>query len=275
MSQTVDAEAFNRFEAAGWDSRAEPYDRFLAKVTERVIEPLLDAAGVGSGMRVLDVGTGPGHAAAAAATRGATVVGVDVAPRMVAYAQNRHPGIEFRQGDAENLPFEDGALDALTANFVVLHLGRPERGITEFSRCLRRGGRLAFTVWDLPKNSPLQGVFVEAVQRLGVKPPPDLPAGPPIYTFAREESVREVLEPAGFDEVTVQQITFTHLISSLDELWQGMLDSGVRFPPTVFSQPPDVQRQIREEVDRLAGRYASGEGLEMPVSVVLTSARKV
>jgi len=119
-------------EAAGWEGRA-----------------------VGPGARVLDVATGPGYVAARAAARGAAAVGVDIAAAMVSLAARRHPELEFRQGDAEALPFADASFDAVLGNFVMLHLGRPEQAAAEFARVLAPGGRLALTVWDLPQRSRL------------------------------------------------------------------------------------------------------------------------
>jgi ubiquinone/menaquinone biosynthesis C-methylase UbiE len=106
---SIDAEAFNPFEAAGWEQVAHGYDRFFAPVALRVADALLDAADVRRGTTVLDVASGPGYVAAAAAGRGASVIGIDVASRMVDLASSMHPQIEFRRGDAERLPFDDAS----------------------------------------------------------------------------------------------------------------------------------------------------------------------
>jgi hypothetical protein len=71
----VDPDAFKAFEAAGWEKRAEDYDRFFRPLTSRMVEPLLDAASVTSGTHVLEIATGPGYVAGEAAARGAKVVG--------------------------------------------------------------------------------------------------------------------------------------------------------------------------------------------------------
>ena len=112
----VDPEAFDAFEAAGWEEKAAAYERFFGVITGRLVEPLLDAASVGVGTRVLDVATGPGWVAAQAAERGASVVGVDVAEAMIARARSAHPGLEFRWADAHELPFADGSFDAVLGN---------------------------------------------------------------------------------------------------------------------------------------------------------------
>jgi hypothetical protein len=87
----IDADAFNAFEAAGWEGRVDAYDRFFTAITARLFDPLLDAAGVAPGTRLLDVATGPGHMPARAAERGAVPLGVDVAEAMVGRADELYP----------------------------------------------------------------------------------------------------------------------------------------------------------------------------------------
>src|SRR4051794_16341086 len=82
----VDADAFNAFEAAGWEQQVSGYEDFFEPITTRLVGPLLDAAEVDRGTRVLDVASGPGHVAAAAAERGAFVIGVDIAEGMLSLA---------------------------------------------------------------------------------------------------------------------------------------------------------------------------------------------
>ena len=104
---------------------------------------LLDDASVRGGTRVLDIASGPGFVAAMAAERGALVVGVDIAEAMVALARRLHPQLDFRRGNAEALPFGDESFDAVVANLLMLHLGRPERACTDFVRVLSRPRRPA------------------------------------------------------------------------------------------------------------------------------------
>ena len=176
--ETSGQDAFNRFEAEGWERRADGYHVLADGLTTRVIEPLLDAAGVDSGTRVLDVATGPGYAAEAARLRGADVVGVDVAGAMVTLAQRLHPEIKFRQADAERLPFDAGSFDAVVGNFMILHVGRPEQAAAELTRVLDAGGRAALSTWDAPERTRLLGVLVDALAEVGAQPPADTGAAP-------------------------------------------------------------------------------------------------
>src|ERR671933_2607993 len=116
-SEPEDVNAFRAFEHAGWEEVATQYDDAFTPLTIQASEPLLDAAGVRSGTRVLDVATGPGYVAARAAQRGANATGVDFSAAMVALARRQHPSIEFRVGDAEAIPLPDASFDAVVMNF--------------------------------------------------------------------------------------------------------------------------------------------------------------
>src|SRR5947207_422982 len=140
-------DAFRDFEHAGWQSAAEHYADTFGGLTVQAADPLLDAVGAGPGCRLLDVASGPGFIAEAAAARSAYVVGLDFSPAMVAEAKRRNPAIEFQEGDAERLPFDAASFDAVVMNFGLLHLARPDAAIAEAQRVLRPGGRYAYTVW--------------------------------------------------------------------------------------------------------------------------------
>jgi ubiquinone/menaquinone biosynthesis C-methylase UbiE len=271
---TLDADAFNAFEAAGWQRKAAGYEEFFGPITTRLVEPLLDAAEVGRGARVLDVASGPGYVAAKAAERGASVVGVDIAEAMISLARRLHPELEFHPGNAEALPFPDGSFDAVVGNFVMLHLGRPEQAAAEFARVLAAGGRLALTVWDLPERARFLGVLVEAVAAAGASPPEDIPVGPPIFRFSDDEEFARLLRSQRLEDTEVRTISFTHPESSAHTLWRGLLGGTVRTSALILRQPSEIQRQIRAAFDRIVKQYEVGARLELPVSVKLASARK-
>jgi len=271
---TVDADAFKAFEVAGWEHQAPTYDDFFGQITQRFVDPLLDAAGVGRGSRVLDVATGPGYAAGRAAERGASVVGVDAAPAMVRLARQRHPGIDFRRADIEALPFEDGGFDAAVSNFVVPHLGRHEAAARELVRVLGDGGTLALTTWDMPERMRLLAVFLDAFAEAGATPPDDLPAGPPFFRFAVDDEFKDLLLGAGLDRVEVKTIGFSHDVASADELWNGMLTGTVRTSALFLHQPEPTRTAIRAAFDRLVLAYSrDGGGFALPVSAKLAVGR--
>jgi ubiquinone/menaquinone biosynthesis C-methylase UbiE len=270
----IDADAFNAFEVDGWLRQAPTYGDVIGRLTSRLVDPLLDAADVGPGSRVLDVATGPGYAAARAAERGATVVAVDVAPAMVELARQRHPDIDVRQADAEALPFEDASFDAVVSNFVVPPLGRPERAVRELDRVLDDGGTLALTTWDVPERMRLLGVFLDAFAEAGATPPDDLPVGPPFFRFADDAQFAALLDGSALNDIEVSTIAFGHAASSADELWSGLLNGTVRTSALFFAQPDPARQRIRAAFDRLILGHRRADQLELPVSVKLASGRR-
>ena len=270
----LDPDAFNAFEAAGWEERAEGYDRFFGAITSQMVEPLLDATSIGAGTRVLDVATGPGYVAAQASERGAFAIGVDVAEAMVALARRSHPGIDFRTADVHALPFEDASFDAVVGNFVILHLGLPERAVSEFVRVLAPGGRLGLTAWDLPDRARVIGVFLDAVAEAEAKPPEDIPVGPDFFRFSVDEEFDGLLREQGLENRLVRTISFTHRVSSPDALWEDLLAGTVRTSALILRQPQDLRRRIREAFDRRVEEYQRPDGLELPVSVKLAAGQK-
>jgi SAM-dependent methyltransferase len=267
-------DAFTAFEVAGWDAKAPGYDDFLGQITGRLVERLLDAVAARRGVRLLDVATGPGYAAARAAERGASVVGVDIAEEMVALASRLHPRLDFRVANAEALPFPDDSFDAVVGNFVLLHLARPELAAAEFSRVLVPGGGLALTVWDSPERARLFGVFLDAVAEAQADPPEEVPAGPPFFRFSDEQEFARLLDNQRLEDVKVETITFSHQVSSPDELWSGLLAGTVRTSALIQRQPDEVQEQIRAAFDRVVQRHRVGDLLAVPVAVKLASAKK-
>lgn len=260
-----DPDAFNRFEAQGWEDRAGSY-QFLRGVTARAVASLLDAAAVGRGSRLLDVGCGPGDLAAAAADAGAAAVGIDVAPSMVRRAALTHPSIPFRVGSFEAIPGGPAAFDALVANFVLNHVGRPERALAEAMRVLRPGGRVALSAWDLPRRNRLLGLFTDAIESVGAETPGDVPVGP--VNFRSDVELRALLEGAGFGEVGLGRLMFEMRVPDRETLWAGLLESGVRIPPAITHQPERVRAGIRAAFDELLEVHRRPDGsYAVPVSV--------
>jgi SAM-dependent methyltransferase len=269
---SIDADAFNEFEARGWDEKAAPYLDFWSPITAHAFEPLLDAATVGQGTRLLDVGCGPGELAVAAIAREAIPTGIDIAPAMVDLARERHPDIDFQVASAEELPFDDGSFDAVVANFVLLHLGRPEAAIAEWARVTAPGRRLALSIWDDTSVNRLHGLILDAVNSIDDLVPIDIPEGPP--AFRTDDELDGLLGAAGLTDIRITHLSFAVAFADPTELWTGILRSGVRFPPLVNAQPPEVQGAIRAAFNRLAAVHERDDGsIEVPAAIQLASGR--
>src|SRR5689334_11660591 len=101
MANEIDKDAFRDFERRAHHRLADSYHAYFVPVSEHAAEPLLDAANVAAGMRVLDVACGSGVVSGHAARRHAKVTGVDIAPRMVELARELNPGCTFSEASVD------------------------------------------------------------------------------------------------------------------------------------------------------------------------------
>src|SRR5262250_2097869 len=157
-------DAFSRFEHEGWERVAQKYDSVWSSLTRQFIRYLISDAKVSAGMSVLDVACGPGYVSAAAKQLGAVPTGIDFSEKMVAIAKRMFPEIRFTQGDAQDLPFEDGSFDRALMNFGLLHVSHPEKACAEACRVLKPGGKFGFTVWAGPEQNPGAKIVNEAIE---------------------------------------------------------------------------------------------------------------
>jgi demethylmenaquinone methyltransferase/2-methoxy-6-polyprenyl-1,4-benzoquinol methylase len=165
------------------------------------------AAVVRPGDKVLDACCGTGDLAVAASHAGATVTGLDFSGRMLERARRKSSKVEWIQGDAQQLPFEDASFDAATVGFGVRNLDDLERGLAELRRVLRPGGRVA--ILEITKPSGLLAPFYRLwfdgfVPLLGKVLPGGaaytyLPAS--VRRFPGPDELAGLLRGAGFEDV--------------------------------------------------------------------------
>ena len=155
-----------------------------------VAEQLAESAELRAGWRVLDVATGSGNAAIAAARSGTSVVGVDYVPALLDDARARAAAegldIEFLDGDAEDLPVESASFDAVLSVFGAMFAPDQHQAAAELVRACRSAGTIALASWT---PSSFVGEMFDVVNRY-VAPPPGL-ASPMLW--GDEDHLRELL----------------------------------------------------------------------------------
>lgn len=193
--------------STGWLSVLDTFERGAAVVTAR----LLELGGVGPGSSVLDVGTGVGEPAlAAAVAAGPTgrVVGVDLSPAMVDLARRRSGGtgtVEFLVGDVESLDLPAGGFDVVLGRWSLMFVPDPPAALRSIARVLKPGGVLAASTWGPPETVPMLSLgFRVLAERL------DLPAGRPgepgPFSMSDPDAVARQLAEAGFTDVSITEV---------------------------------------------------------------------
>lgn len=185
---------------------AEVYDTFFvpalfAEWPARVLQ----AADVRAGQRVLDVACGTGVLARAAVewvgARG-TVTGLDLNDGMLAVARQNAPSVNWRQGRAESLPFDDAAFDAVVSQFGIMFFQDRVTAIREMMRVLRPGGHLAIAVWDTLAATPGYAAVVDLLQRLFGDQAADGLRAP--YAMGDKRMLETMLREAGVPHANIE-----------------------------------------------------------------------
>lgn len=216
----------------------------VAKMLTPAAEALVEACGVGPGMRVLDVAAGNGNVAIAAARRGASVVASDLTPELVEKGRARSEAeglsIEWREADAEDLPFGDDEFDVVTSAFGAMFAPRAAHTAGELLRVTKPGGKVGFTSWSKDGHT---GQTL-AIASKYMPPPPEGVDGP--LSWGDEDTARARFEPrASAVEVTRGVVPWRY--DSIDE-WEEWGETNV--PPIVVAKqllPPETFAELRAE----------------------------
>lgn len=236
-------------------------------------DALVEQCGAQPGERLLDVATGSGNVALAAARLGAEVTGLDLTPQLLVEARRRAEEagveVEWLEGDAEALPFEDASFDRVTSCFGVMFAPRHELAARELVRVARPGATVTVTAWT-PEG--VNGQMVKTVSSYLPTPPPE--ALPPML-WGDEDHVRSLF--ADSDAVLSFQrrtVTFTH---DSPESWLEY-NSRILGPTILAKAALEPQGRWGELEAELIGLYqeaneAEDGTLRVQAEYLLTSAR--
>jgi ubiquinone/menaquinone biosynthesis C-methylase UbiE len=237
---------------------AESYDRYMGRYSRRLAPLLADFAGVAQGMRVLDVGCGPGALTEHLAGRvGAEeVAAVDPSESFAQACAARVPGADVRAAGGERLPWPDGEFDAVLSQLVVNFMADPARGVSEMRRVARPGGVAAACVWDHERMEMLRTFWDSALVL-----DPEAPTEARQMRFGTPDELRDLWTEAGFDEVATDSLEVTERYESFDDYWKPFT-AGVGPGGAYCVSLDDAARDaLREECRRRLGDPAGGFSL--------------
>lgn len=234
---------------------------------ERVVDMagrLVERVGIGPGMQVLDVATGSGNAAIAAARNGAEVVGLDLTPALLDDARLRAKDagleVEWIEGDAEDLPFEDGRFDRVLSTFGVMLAPRHEVAAAELVRVCRPGGLIGLC------NPTPEGWAGRFIGLLGKHlPAPPVPAAPPPL-WGTETHLENLFRAAGVDF----ECTRNTMVLGFGSVEDGVAFFEANFGPLALARdrlaPEGRWEALRAEVAGLMRAFnLAGDGLRLPI----------
>ncbi|MEL6645859.1 MAG: class I SAM-dependent methyltransferase [Pseudomonadota bacterium] len=262
-----------------WDEMARPWldaAPDLEASFREIFQALFNASDLQPGETVLDVGCGTGPTlltAAEAVGEQGRVVGIDVAPPLLARASERVPdSVELITGDAGAYPYDPGAFDAIIANFGIMFFDDNDRAFANLRRAVKPGGRLTATVWATPPENPWFSMPRRIVDGMIADVPRPDPTGPGPMRFGDPAGLTTILQNSGWTPSIKTLDLMLHPPGPAEQVAElhmkvtvGMMLKGVEVDePTVD--------QVRAAVVDACKAYQTDDGIQVPAKIHLVEA---
>lgn len=269
-------------QSAGWQveqSASEAYEQYLVPpIFASWADRLTETGEIHEGDRVLDVACGTGIVARCAASEvgsSGAVIGLDINEGMLAVAEetaaNSQPSIEWRQGDATELPFSDEGFDVVYCQQALQFFDDPVAAIGEIHRILAPDGRVALSVWRPLDYQPAYVVLADALeQHIGDEVGEMMRSPFPAWDG---EALRTLVQSAGFDEVSITIEIGSVRYPSIPEFIRREAASSPLAEP-ISAVEREVRDELIHEVEDALHTYSDDEGIVSPMESYVVTADK-
>ncbi len=276
-AQIIDSqrEDWNRV-AGGWDKWDTFFDRTMAFLNHRLVGDVR----LRSGMRVLDLGSGTGYPALLVAQvvgPSGSVVGIDLAERMLAVAERKAAALglrntTFRTGDVTTLPFGDASFDAVTTRFCLMFLPDIPAALREIARVLKPGAWIAAAVWSAPDKNPYLKIPMDTIKQFIELPPPD-PTAPGIFRLAKPGELADMLAGQGFMDVAEQEVIGDVQFQAAEEYFASLMDIAAPIQNLWGKLSQIQQGEAKQRIIDTVGRYRQGSIIALPIAIRMVAGR--
>ncbi len=264
--------------AEAWHGWGATLEAWLGEATER----MLDAAGVTSGARVLDVAAGAGGQTLAAARRaGPTgrVVATDISPTILTYAAKSAAeagltNVETVEADGEALDaLAAGSFDAVISRVGLIYFPDQQQALAGMHRALRDGGRIAAIVYSTPDRNEFFSLPVSIIRDRAQLPPPQ-PGQPGPFSLGGPGVIEAALKTAGFSDVTVEAIPAPLRLPSAAECVRFERESFGALHQMLSGVAEHERPGVWDEIEAALTRFEAADGFVGPCELLVASGRK-
>jgi SAM-dependent methyltransferase len=249
--------------AAAWHKWFHIIEDGAQALSDRMVE----LAAIGPGSRVLDVASGLGEPAVAAARRAGPdgqVLATDHSEEMLGHGRKRAEklgldNIEFRRMDAQALAVPEAAFDAVLCRWGVMFLPDLDRALAGFRRCLKPGGRLVAAIWGPAERVPCVGLGARVVHaHLGLAPP-DEGAGTP-FALSDVAAFERRVAAAGFENVRGAWFNVSYVFETAAQFTQYRRDLSGPLKERMATYPAEGREAAWAALTEAARDFETPEG---------------
>ena len=261
-----------------WDGFAPLYDRYMLPTARPVAERLVELLDPPVAARVLDLATGTGTAAIAAAQRvgpEGRVTGIDLSPAILDIAR-RHvadaglANLDIKEMSAEDLELPAESFDAILCGLGLMFFSEPDRALAEAWRVAKPGAKVALSVWGAPEGMWMSNVVAAMQPQL----PTRGPQGPGPFTFATDEALGGALRQTRFTLLKLERSDWPTVLPSAEVAWD-VVRWGGPLALNYASMPQATQHALHDAVLAALAPFAGGSGvLTLPFEVLFALAEK-
>jgi len=267
-------QSWNKF-SGGWKKWDEMTMDFLRPMGEAIIASL-DPSG---SKRILDIAAGTGEPGLTIATmlKGGTVVITDLAEDMLAIAKENAArrgisNIETKACDVCDLPFADNSFDAISCRFGFMFFPDMQLAASEMFRVLKKGGKIATSVWNGPEKNFWVTATMGTINRIMELPAPP-PGAPGMFRCAKPGLMKEVLEKAGFRNITEKEVPSKLNSGTVQTYWDMMTEIGAPIVAALSKADEPMRQKIKKEVFELVAQKYPGH-VAIDANAIVISAEK-
>jgi ubiquinone/menaquinone biosynthesis C-methylase UbiE len=272
-----------RASAESWEDAASGWIRqreLMRAFAEPVAHWLVEAVSPQPGHRLLELAAGLGETGLLAAELvlpGGEVIISDQSEAMLAGARERArelgvSNVDFKRLDAEWIDLPVASIDGVICRWALMLLVDPSAALGEIRRVLKPGGRVALAVWDPPEHNPWLVVPGQLLVARGLAERPD-PAERGPFALSDHHRLTELIEDAGFTEVTLEALDLTRRHPSFETYWEAHLDLSRKFQDAIMSRTEAEIAGLRAALEERLEPYRQADGsLAMPARALLATA---
>lgn len=260
----------------GWKKWDENTMHFLQPMGDAIIE----AMQIKEADAVLDIASGtgePGLTIAGIAKKG-KVTALDISENMLQTAKEKaaQRGIQnftVQQGDACEMPFRDESFDKISCRMGFMFFPDMQLAANEMFRVLKRGGKIATSVWYNPQKNFWIGSVMSVINKNVPAPPP--PAGAPgMFRCAQPGLMKSVFQKAGFANVQEQEINGKNHYENFDDMWTQMNEVAAPVLNAMNKADEITRQKIKSELEEMVAPFQTDDGLLLDFSALVISADK-